>query len=85
MQVLVETNIKEGFEALLGKTITVFCNTYIYTGVLIGINATCIKLTEAGIVYETGKLLEPGWKDAQKLPGTWYIQLSAVESFGILK
>ena len=75
----------EGLEALLGETITLFCLNYIYTGKLVGVNNTCVLLSDAAIVYETGNLSEGGWKDAQKLPGNWYVQAAAIESFGVLK
>ncbi len=85
MKKIIETDEAEGLEALLGKRITVFCAAYIYTGKLVGVNASCVKLTNAAIVYETGELTEKQWKDAQLLPHDWYVQLSAVESFGVLK
>ncbi len=87
MKCLVETKEvpDEGLLALLGQTITVFCACYIYTGKLVGVNTTCIKLEGASIVYETGALNTKDWKDAQKLPNAWYIQLGMIESFGILK
>ena len=74
----------EGLEGLLGEIITVFCANYIYTGLLEGVNATCIKLAEASIVYETGPFMEPKWKDAQRLPNAVYIQCAAIESFTTL-
>jgi hypothetical protein len=75
----------EGLTGLLGKNVTLFCMNYIYTGLLEGINSSCILLTNAKIVYETGPLTTKDWKDAQPLPDKWYVQLSAVESFGDLK
>lgn len=75
----------EGFLALIGQRITVFCMNYIYTGKLVGVNETCIKLEAAAIVYETGELKNKVWKDAQELPNDLYIQLNSVESFTILK
>jgi hypothetical protein len=75
----------EGLISLLGKTVTLFCMNYIYTGVLEGVNDTCVKIAGAKIVYETGELGTKAWKDAQALPGDWYVQTSAIESFGILK
>jgi hypothetical protein len=74
----------EGFDALLGEVITVFCANYIYTGKLEGVNATCIKLAEAAIVYETGPFTEPKWKDAQRLPSAVYVQTASIESFTVL-
>lgn len=85
MKRLVEEVSGEGLESLLGQNVTLFCSAYIYTGKLVGVNETCVKLSDASIVYETGPLTSGGWSDAQKLPGVWYVQLSSVESFGILK
>ena len=85
MKKLVEQVDGEGFEALMGEVITVFCLNYIYTGKLIGVNDTCILLDDPKIVYETGSFNEKGWKDAQSLPNQMYIQTGCVESFGIVK
>ena len=75
----------EGFNAFLGKTITVFCAVYIYTGDVIGVNSTFIKLKNPKIVYETGPFNTTEWKDAQSLPNELYVQTAMVESFGIVK
>lgn len=75
----------EGLEKLLGERVTLFCMNYIYTGVLTGVNETCVLLTDAAIVYETGAFIEQKWKDAQKLPHDWYVQTASIESFGKLK
>ncbi len=75
----------EGLMGLLGEQVTLFCLNYIYTGKLVGVNTTFIKLEKASIVYETGAFSDPKFKDAQALPNDFYIQLSAVESFGKLK
>lgn len=75
----------EGLVGLMGQNVTLFCLNYIYTGLLVGVNETYVKLEKAKVVFETGAYDEKSWKDAQPLPGDWYVQLSAVESFGILK
>jgi len=75
----------EGMVSLLGKRITVFGMIYIYTGDLVGVSGTCIKLDNPAIVYETGAFTEKEWKDAQALPHSIYIQVSAIESFGVVK
>ena len=85
MKVRVKEVATEGLEALMGQRVTLFCGIYIYTGLLVGVNDTCVKLEDAGIVYETGELGTKTWKDMQDLPGAWYVQTSAIESFGILK
>ena len=85
MRKVVEEVNGEGLEKFLGERITVFCANYIYTGKLSGVNESCILLTEPAIVYETGAFTESGWKDAQKLPCDWYVQISAIESFGKMK
>ena len=75
----------EGLVALLGKRVTLFCMNYIYTGILAGVNVTCVLLTDAYIVYETGPFSVKEWKDAQKLPSDLYVMTSAVEAFGKVK
>lgn len=75
----------EGLEGLLGERVTLFCLNYIYTGKLTGVNKSCVLLTDASIVYETGAFTDKSWKDAQKLPNDLYVQTGAIESFGIVK
>jgi len=75
----------EGFVALLGKRVTLFCMNYIYTGNLTGVNDTCVLLEDAAIVYETGPFTTKEWKDAQALPAPIYVQVAAIEAFGELK
>ena len=85
MKCLVKEVEGEGLESFLGQTITLFCGVYIYTGKLIGVNDTCVKLTDAKVVFETGPFGEKAWKDAQGLPHDWYVARQAIESFGVLK
>jgi hypothetical protein len=75
----------EGLVKLMGENVTLFCMNYIYTGKLVGVNDTCVLLENAAVVYETGSFNDKKWKDAQNLPGEWYVQTSSIESFGILK
>lgn len=83
--VKVEEVSGEGLLGLMGETVTLFCLNYIYTGKLVGVNDSYVKLESAKIVYETGELTCGSWKDAQALPNEWYVQIGAIESFGILK
>lgn len=83
--VKVEEVSGEGLVGLMGQTVTLFCLNYIYTGLLAGVNDSYVKLEKAKIVYETGSFTEKAWGDAQSLPGDWYVQMSAIESYGILK
>jgi hypothetical protein len=76
----------EGLLALLGKRVVVYCSNYIYTGTLLGVNDTCILLgNDVYIVFETGDFSASQYKDAQKISKEFYIQCSAIESFGISK
>ncbi len=75
----------EGLISLLRQTVTFFCLNYIYTGLLEGVNDTCVLITSPKIVYETGPFSDPKWKDAQPLPNSLYIQTAAIESFGVVK
>ena len=72
-------------EELMGQRITLFCMNYIYTGKLVGVGMTCVKLSDPAIVYETGAFSDKVWKDAQTLPNNLYVSTAAIESFGILK
>jgi hypothetical protein len=76
----------EGLEALMGKKVTLFCANYFYTGKLIGVNTTCVKLEDAAIIYETGSFADSNYKDVQPLhTKEFYVQIGAIESFGVLK
>jgi len=85
VKVLVNEVENEGLVALMGKRVTLFCGVYIYTGKLVGVNDTCVKLEDAGIVYETGPFSDRKWKDCQTLPKEWYVTTQSIESFGELK
>lgn len=85
VQETVVEDANEGLLALLGETITCFCAVYIYTGKLVGVNKTCIKLENPKIVYETGSFTDKSWKDAQALPNEIYLQVAMLEAFGIVK
>lgn len=85
MRVMVKVDENEGLPALMGKRVTLFCGVYIYTGTLVGVNDACVKLSDAALVYETGPFTDGSWKDAQKLPKDWYVQIASIESFGELK
>lgn len=82
MKRIVEEIEGEGLVKLLGQNVMLFCMNYIYAGKLVGVNDTCVLLDDAKLVYETGELTAATWKDAQDLPTPWYVQISAVESFG---
>jgi hypothetical protein len=76
----------EGLEALLGEKITLFCMNYFYTGKLIGVNKTCVLLEDPAIIYDTGSFTNKSYSDSQSLNvKQFYVQISAIESFGILK
>ncbi len=85
MKVMVNEVENEGLEALMGERVTLFCGVYIYTGRLVGVNTSCVKLENAGIVYETGPFNEKKWKDYQPLPNDWYVAIQSIESFGVMK
>ena len=82
MKVMVQEVEGEGLPSLLGKNIEVWTGVYIYAGLLIGVNNTCIKLDNCHVVYETGNLDAKSYKDAQKMPMVHYIQTNNIISFG---
>ena len=72
----------EGLEALLDQYVVIWCCNYIYSGKLVGINDTCIKLLEPYMVFETGQFSADSFKDAQKLPSDYhYVNTSGIESY----
>lgn len=85
MRKIVEDVSGEGLEKLLGEVVTLYCLNYIYTGTLMGVNASCVLLESASIVFETGPFTDKAWKNAQALPNAWYVQIGSIESFGVLK
>lgn len=71
----------EGLIALMGKRVLLFCLNYIYTGTLTGVNASCVLLEDAAVVYNTGAYDNKSFEDAQKLNFCLYVQIGAIESF----
>lgn len=72
----------EGLIFFMGGQITLFCDTYIYTGVLEGVNDQFVKLNDPKIVYETGNLKDKVWKLSESLPSPHYVMIGKIESFG---
>ena len=85
MKRIVESDETSGFEAVLGENITLYCQIYIYTGKLVGVNDDHLELDDAKIVYETGLLDSGDWKDAQELPDPHRVMLQSIESWGPAK
>ena len=85
MKKIIDEVSGEGLDKLMGERVTLFCCRYIYTGKLVGIDADCVLLEKAGIVYETGAFDKKHWADMQPLPNAWYVQKQSIESFGLLK
>ena len=86
MKCIVETKevTDEGFMALLGQNIEVFCGIYIYAGKLVGVNEKCIKLSNPHLVYETGGFLDKKYKDAQSMGREFhYLSMGFIESYGV--
>ena len=76
----------EGLEGLLGQQVLLMCGNYFYTGKLVGVNDSFVKLNDPAIVYETGPWANRGYSTTQKLHvSEWYIQRMAIESFGLSK
>lgn len=75
-----------GLMADLGQYVLIICASYFYYGQLTGVNCTCVELTDAKIVYQTGDWSKSSWADAQKLPGDkWTVHMSQIESHGRVK
>lgn len=86
MKTIIKEVEGEGLAALLGKRVLLMCAGYFYEGELIGVNDTCVKLSDPSIVYETGKWSDKGYSDIQKLHASeWYVATGLIESFGVSK
>lgn len=76
----------EGLDSLMGQNVLLLCANYFYTGKLVGVNETYVKLESPAIVYETGAWSEKGYRDSQKLHvQEFYVQRNAIEAFGLSK
>ncbi len=83
MKRIVEEVSGEGLVSLLGEQVVVWCECYIYTGLLSGVNDNDILLTDASVVYQTGELNKKGFEDSQPLGvDEWYVRISKIESYG---
>lgn len=86
MKVITEIKDSEGLEGLLGEQVVIICACYIYSGKLVGVNTTCVKLEDPHMVYETGVWTDKKWKDAQPLGSKYhYVATGMIESFGLGK
>lgn len=77
--------VSDGLATLLGQKVLLMCANYFYTGTLIRVNETCVKLKDPSLIYETGDWGSSGYADAQRLPNDIYVQIGAIESFGVSK
>ena len=76
----------EGLLALMGQRVTFTINDgFYYTGKLVGVNDTFVKLENPAVVYETGDFQSKQWKDAQPLPNDLYIMTRQICTFCVLK
>ena len=78
-----ESDEVSGLESLLGETVLLMCGNYFYAGKLSGVNTDCAVLTEASIVYETGKWANADYANSERLPGSeWFVRIEFIESYG---
>ena len=71
----------EGLVGMMGERVFLMCATYFYSGVLVGVNDSFVKLDDCHIVYSTGEWSAKQWANAQRIGNGHYIMLGAVESF----
>ena len=85
MKKIVEEVSGEGLVSLLGEKVIIYACRFIYTGILKGVNDTCILLNGAKIVYDTGANTrdKTEWAcDENCWSKDWYVQIASIESFG---
>jgi hypothetical protein len=86
MKMIIEENNKEGFEALLGKRVLILSAGYFYEGKLIGVNETCVKLSDPSVVFNVGEWGDSDYEDIKKMKQDfWYVSIGLIESFGLSK
>ena len=72
----------EGLITFLDQKVTFFTPTFIFTGKLVGVNDTCVKLENPAIVYETGAFSDKKYKDEQSLCVPFlYLQIGMIITF----
>ncbi len=71
----------DGLPGLVGERVILLCANYFYAGVLVGINAGCVRLDDASIVYETGDWGAKKWKLAEPIGDAHFVFISTIESF----
>lgn len=85
MKKLIIEEKTEGLLKLIGEYVTFYCESFIYAGTLTGVNDTCVLLTDASIVYDTGAHDTLEFATVEPLPNDWYLQTAKIESFGVFK
>jgi hypothetical protein len=83
--VKVEEVAGEGMLALMGEQVYILCMNYHYTGKLVGVNDTFVKLEQGAIVYESGEHTALRFENAQIVSDELYIQLNSIEAFAATK
>ena len=72
----------EGLEALLGQKVILLCANFFYSGVLTGVNETCVQLEHPRIVYDTGSWKAESHTNSEELGVDFlYVQTAAIEAF----
>ena len=86
MKRIIEDVDVAGLQAMLGETVLLMCANYFYSGKLTDVNDSFVELTAPSIVYQTGSWSAKSYEDCQKLhTDKWYVQTTAIESFGLSK
>lgn len=74
----------DGLESLLGEYVQLWCLNYIYSGKLIGVNTNDVVLSEAVVVYETGKMTDKQFKFAEPVASEeLFVRTAAIESYSL--
>lgn len=79
----VNENKRQDLLNLIGQRVALLCVNYLYYGVLTEVYEDNVSLQGAKIVFETGNISDPKFKDESEMYSSkWNVMLSAVESFG---
>ena len=67
---------------MIGQWLTLICRDYIYAGKVDKVMDNFVILYPAYMIFDLGQWKEPTFKTYERIPGSWSVLLSAVESFG---
>ena len=72
-----------GLITFMGKKVLLQCMNYNYTGVLVGVNTTCVELEKGQVVFDTGPYTSDTMKFSEPVHKgrSLFVMMNTIESF----